>query len=305
MAACSLRAKCGYDSADIDVIVKSGDCAMVAKLAALLEQRFGARVDVPPELARLDELIHAAEHRSHRTFREDPVPDAWVRTLLACALSAPSKSDLQQLCVVRIEEASQRAAVAALVPTLEWVPSAPLLMIFCGDSRRIRRICALRERPFANDHLDAMFNASVDAALVMMNFIRVARAAGLGCCPISMVRDRAAELSALLELPAGVFPVAGMAAGFPAAEAPLSPRLPLSLTVHTDRYDDSDLEAEVDAYDKRRNAVQPIARDAQREIQRYGVEEKYGWSEDKARQVSRPARADFGRYLRQQGFRLD
>ncbi|TFH41477.1 MAG: NADPH-dependent oxidoreductase [Lysobacterales bacterium] len=278
---------------------------MAENLAALLEQRFGASVDVPPELADLEELMHAAGHRSHRKFTADPIPPAWTETLLACALSAPSKSDLQQLCVVRVEDASKRAAVAGLVPSLEWLPSAPLLLIFCGDSRRIRRICTLRERTFANDHLDAMFNASVDAALVMMNFIRVARAAGLGCCPISMVRDRAADLSRLLELPDGVFPVAGMAAGFPAGPAPLSPRLPMSLTVHTDRYDDSKLEHEVDGYDARRSATQPIASDKQRDTLHYGVQESYGWSEDKARQVSRPARADFGRYLREHGFRLD
>ncbi len=278
---------------------------MAENLAALLEQRFGVTVDVPPELARLDELVQVAAHRSHRAFTDDPVPPAWTETLLACALSAPSKSDLQQQCVVRVEDASKRAAVAALVPTLDWLPSAPLLLIFCGDSRRIRRICELRERPFANDHLDAMFNASVDASLVMMNFIRVARAAGLGCCPISMVRDRAAELSDLLELPDGVFPVAGMAAGFPAGPVAISPRLPMLLTVHTDRYDDSRLEPEVDAYDERRSAVQPTPKEKQRDTRRFGVEEKYGWSEDKARQVSRPQRADFGRYLREHGFRLD
>jgi nitroreductase len=278
---------------------------MAENLAALLEQRFGARVDVPPELTDLEELLHAASHRSHREFTDDPIPAAWTETLLACALSAPSKSDLQQVCIVRVEDAAKRTAVAGLVPTLEWLPGAPLLLIFCGDSRRIRRICALRERPFANDHLDAMFNASVDAALVMMNFIRVARAAGLGCCPISMVRDQAAALSDLLELPDGVFPMAGMAAGFPAKSVDLSPRLPLSLTIHTDRYDDSRLEAEVDAYDERRSAVQPVARIKQRDAERFGVQERYGWSEDKARQVSRPARADFGRYLREHGFRLD
>ena len=278
---------------------------MAENLAALLEQRFGATVDVPPELARLEELVQAAAHRSHRAFTDEPVPSSWTETLLACALSAPSKSDLQQLCIVRVEDASKRAAVAGLVPTLEWLPSAPLLLIFCGDSRRIRRICELRGRPFANDHLDAMFNASVDAALVMMNFIRVARAAGLGCCPISLVRDRAATLSELLELPDGVFPVAGMAAGFPAGPAPLSPRLPMSLTVHRDRYDDSRLEAEVDAYDQRRSALLPTPKDKQRDVQRFGVQESYGWSEDKARQVSRPQRADFGRYLREHGFRLD
>jgi len=274
-------------------------------LVMLLEQRFGTRVNVPAELAHLDELVHAAAHRSHREFTADPIPPAWTETLLACALSAPSKSDLQQVCVVRVEDDSKRAAVAALVPTLEWLPGAPLLLIFCGDSRRIRRICELRKRPFGNDHLDAMFNASVDTALVMMNFIRVARAAGLGCCPISMVRDRSAELSQLLELPDGVFPVAGMAAGFPAGPVAISPRLPMSLTLHTDRYDDSRLEEAVDAYDLRRSSAQPIAKEKQRDMQRFGAQEKYGWSEDKARQVSRPARADFGRYLREHGFSLD
>lgn len=278
---------------------------MAEDLASLLEQRFGERFSVPPELASSDELLGAAAHRSHRAFTDAPIPRHWTETLLACALSAPSKSDLQQVSVVRVEDASKRAAVAALVPSLDWLSQAPLVLIFCGDSRRIRRICELRNRPFANDHVDAMFNAAVDAALVMMNFIRVARAAGLGCCPISMVRDRSDELSRLLELPEGVFPVAGMAAGFPSAERAISPRLPLSVTVHTDRYDDSRLEEALEAYDRRRSAVQPIAREKQREQERFGVQDDYGWSEDKARQVSRPQRADFGSYLRNQGFRLE
>lgn len=278
---------------------------MTRDLAALLEARFGAPVDVPPELGRLEELVHAAAHHSDRAFADRPVPDAWIETLLACALSAPSKSDLQQVSVIRVEDPGKRAAVAALVPSLDWLPSAPVLLMFCGDGRRIRRICELRGRPFANDHLDAMFNPGVDAALVMMNFIRVARAAGLGCCPLSMVRDRAEDLSGLLELPEHVFPVAGMAVGFPARPGRMSPRLPLSLTVHRDRYDDGELEDALDAYDERRSAVQPIAPGKQREKDRFGVQERYGWSEDKARQVSSPARADFGAYLRRQGFRLD
>lgn len=278
---------------------------MAEDLASLLEERFGERFEVPPELAGVDELLGAAAHRSHRAFTDAPVPEDWIETLLACALSAPSKSDLQQVSVIRVADTSKRAALAALVPTLDWLPRAPLMLVFCGDSRRIRRICELRGRPFDNDHLDAMFNASVDAALVMMNFIRVVRASGLGCCPISMVRDRSAELSRLLELPAYVFPVAGMAVGYPASERMISPRLPLAVTVHTDRYDDSRLEEALESYDRRRNAVQPIAAEKQREQQRFGVQSDYGWSEDKARQVSYPQRADFGSYLREQGFRLE
>jgi nitroreductase/FMN reductase [NAD(P)H] len=278
---------------------------MAETLAELLEQRFGASLDIPPELAALDELVQSAAHRSHRAFTERPVPPAWLETLLACALSAPSKSDLQQVSVIRVEDPDKRRRVAELVPGLPWLPSAPVLLVFCGDGRRIRRICELRKRPFGNDHLDALFNPSVDAALVMMNFIRVAAAAGLGCCPISMVRNRATELSEILDLPRWVFPVAGMAAGFPAKSAPLSPRLPLSLSVHTDRYDDAHLESALADYDARRNRVQPRAREKQRDPERFGYTDDYGWSEDKARQVSETQRDDFGSYLRSQGFNLD
>lgn len=278
---------------------------MAEKLADLLEERFGPGLEVPAELARLDALVEIAVHRSHRRFSPEPVPPAWLDTLLACALSAPSKSDLQQVSVIRVEEPALRAAVAALLPTMPWVAKAPVLLVFCGDGRRIRRICEARARPFGNDHLDAMFNPTVDAALVLMNFIRAAEAAGLGCCPLSHLRNHAAELSQLLALPPLVFPMAGLVAGFPAGDVVMSPRLALSVTLHRDRYDDTGLATAIEDYDRRRNEQQPIAREKQRDPERFGHQEAYGWSEDKARQVSEREREDFGRYLREQGFRLD
>jgi nitroreductase/FMN reductase [NAD(P)H] len=59
----------------------------------------------------------------------------------------------------------------------------------------------------------------------------------------------------------------------------------------------------IDAYDKRRDAVRPYRK--QREAGRFGEASLYGWSEDKARQYSKPHRADFGAFVRAQGFRLD
>ena len=278
---------------------------MTDKLADLLARRFGPGIEVPPELARLESLSQIADHRSHRRFSAEPLPPGWLETLLACALSAPSKSDLQQVSIVCVEDARLREDVSALLPTMPWVAEAPVMLVFCGDGRRIRRICERRGRPFENDHLDAMFNPTVDAALALMSFIRAAEAAGLGCCPLSHLRNHPAELSRLLGLPPLVFPVAGLVAGFPAGDAPLSPRLPLSVTVHRDRYDDSALGEAIDGYDRRRAAAQPIAPEKQRAPERFGHQEDYGWSEDKARQVAECERADFGRYLRDQGFRLD
>ena len=51
---------------------------------------------------------------------------------------------------------------------------------------------------FANDHLDAFFNATVDAAIALEAFVATAEAAGLGCYPISVIRNHAEEVSGLL-----------------------------------------------------------------------------------------------------------
>jgi nitroreductase/FMN reductase [NAD(P)H] len=96
-----------------------------------------------------------------------------------------------------------------------------------------------------------------------------------------------------------------MVVGWPAQEGWISARLPLGVTVHRDRYDDGDLEAQVNGYDARRRAIFAIPDEKQQMIDRYGVAENYGWSEDKARQVSEPARDDFGAFIREQGFELD
>ena len=274
-------------------------------LSGLIRARFGESVDVPERLERNPELAGLAGHRSHRAFTPEPVPPALLRTLLAGAFSAPAKSDLQQSCVVNASDRSVQARIAALIPTMPWIADAPVLLVFCGDNRRIRRICELRGTPFANDHLDSFMNAAVDAGLVMAGFIRAAQAAGLGCCPLSAVRNHAAEVSDMLGLPDYVFPVAGMVAGYPAKEREVTPRLPLDAFVHDDRYDDGAFEEWIASYDTRRHAVLPLNPDRQRDPGRFGRADFYGWSEDKARQVAVSEREGFGAFIRSRRLRLD
>ena len=274
-------------------------------LSKLIRTRFGEHVDVPERLERNPELTGLAAHRSHRAFTSEPVSPELLRTLLAAAFSAPAKSDLQQSCVVQVSGRSVHERIAELIPSMPWIADAPVLLVFCGDNRRIRRICELRGTPFANDHLDSFLNAAVDAGLVMAGFIRAAQAAGLGCCALSAVRNHAAAIGEMLGLPDYVFPVAGMVAGYPAKERKLTPRLPLGAFVHTDRYDDGDFERWIESYDARRHAVLPLNPDRQRDPGRFGRSDFYGWSEDKARQVAVSERDDFGAFVRSQGFRLE
>ena len=274
-------------------------------IADLIEDRFGLPTEAGRDLPAEGELAAILTHRTHRRFTDAPVSDAMLEVLLACAFSAPAKSDLQQSAVVIVRDAAKRKAIADLIPAMPWIGTCPVFMVFLGDSRRIRRICELRGKPFANDHLDAMLNAAVDTGLVMMNFIRAAEAVGLGTCPISVVRNHIERVSEILGLPGHVFPVAGMTLGWPAQQGYISLRLPPSINVHVDSYDDSDLPAELDGYDRRRDARFSTPPDKQRKPEAYGIANFYGWSEDKARQVSETERRQLATFLRAQGFNLD
>ncbi len=82
-------------------------------------------------------------------------------------------------------------------------------------------------------------------------------------------------------------------------------RLPPKVTVHTDRYDDWDLAEEVAGYDQRRDERFSIPSSSHRMNNVYGEAKFYGWSEDKARQVSTAERDNLGRFVRAQGIRTD
>ena len=254
-----------------------------SRIATAVERRFGGTAEPVPATPHLDAIAALAGRSVCRRYRRDPVPEGLLRLLCATALSAPTKSDLQQATIVRVADPAKKAAVCALLPGSPWLAGAPELLVFCADGWRLRRLFARRGVGFPNEHLDAFFNAAVDAALVLGAFVSAAELAGLGCCPISQIRDHAETVDALLELPEWVVPVAGLALGYPEAKEPLSARLALSATVHTDRYDTAAVERELDAYDARRG------RD---------------WSGDKVKQYSRVMRADFGGYATRKGYRL-
>ena len=273
-------------------------------IADLIQDRFGLPARAGAETPAEGTVAQLLRHRTHRRYKPDPVPDDILEIALAAALSSPSKSDLQQVAVVVVRDRGAQAEIGSWIPDMPWIATAPLFMVFCGDNRRVRRIAELRGRPWPNDTLDMFMNAAVDAGMALQGFITAAEALGLGCCPISVVRNHVEKLSERLALAPNVFPVAGLCVGYPAQPGWISMRLPPALTVHTDRYDDKNFEAEIDAYDRRREARHATPRESQRAVDRFGVSDSYGWSEDKARQYSVPERHNFGPFIRRHGFEL-
>ena len=273
------------------------------RLKRHLTARFGTEPSIPDDLAGAETLAGMANHRTIRAYADRPVDPALTRLLAAVALSAPSKSDLQQADIILVEAPAQRAALAALMPDNPWAAKAPAFAVFCGNNRRQRRLHQLRGHPFVNDHLDAFFNAAVEAGIVLSAYVTAAEAAGLTTTPISAIRNHPEDVARILALPTHVFPVAGLCIGWPAHPGSINPRLPLATTVHTDRHDDSTFDTHLADYDTRRNLTRPFP--TRRRDDLFGADTPYTWSEDKARQYAQPERTGWGHFIRAIGFRLD
>ena len=269
----------------------------------LIEGRYGFDLEIPADVP--DGVQALLNRRVIRKYKTNPISEQTMALLLSAAQSAPTKSNLQQYSIVIIRDLEVRNAVSELVPSMPWVRNAPVIAIFLGDVRRIRRLAEIRGHTYQNNNADTFMNAAVDAALAMQCFITAADYLGLGTCPISYVRNRIDDLAEILDLPDGVFPISGLCIGYPDDAGYVSMRLPQKVVVHQDLYNDDDLETDVKDYDDRNHERFALTPTKQRHTDKYGVLEKCTWSENVARQLSLPERAGFADYLKRKGINLD
>jgi nitroreductase/FMN reductase [NAD(P)H] len=270
----------------------------MADSEALLRARFGidlAGTEIPDAIAGL------IDRRVTRRYTEQDVPEPLLNALIAAAQSAPAKSDLQQYSIIVMRDRHRIKQIADWIGSMDWIATAPVLLVWCGDMRRGQRLCEMHGMPHANNNLDTFLNTAVDCALAMGQFMAAADAVDIGTCPISYVRSHIERVSPLLGLPNGVYPVAGLTVGWPEFRRPVSMRLPPAVVVHRERYDDTRLESDIAAYDKRRG---PVAAGSLKNSDLYPPRDGVGWSENVARQLSVPERFGFAAYLKTRGFDL-
>jgi len=278
---------------------------LMSAYADVIQRRSGDGGSSGEGAVENDFIRRVISRKTVRRYSDVTPGDGLLDLLVAAALSASAKSDFQQASILRVSDPTERAAVGKLFPGMPWIGLSPVFFVFLGDARRLQRIGELRGKPVHSGTLEGFFNASVDAALAMQTMILCAESAGLGVCPISVIRNEIDAVAAILGLPDLVFPVAGLCLGYPQADGYVSLRLPRRVTTHRDRYDDSALPHAIDDYDRRRDALHGIPREQQRSNAEFGDAAFYGWSEDKARQAAKAEGAAFPPYLRSHGFSFD
>ena len=274
---------------------------MVAK-SGLSQGRYGLDLDLGDNIPEAIQSL--LQRRVIRKYKNAPLTEETINLLLSAAQSAPTKSNLQQYSIIMVSDSMLRDRIAALAPSMPWMKTAPLIAVFLGDVRRIRRLAEMRGHAYQNNNADTFMNAAVDAAVAMQCFMIAADHLGLGTCPISYIRDRIDDVAELLHLPDGVFPIAGLCVGYADDPGHVSMRLPQKIVVHQNHYDDSELEADIGKFDERAHARLALPPAKQRHIDKYGVLDKCTWSENAARQLSLPERAGFAEFLRRKGIEL-
>jgi nitroreductase/FMN reductase [NAD(P)H] len=89
--------------------------------AALWRARYGTEPDFAPPAGIVPGLAAILDRRVTRRYRPELVPEPLLRTLLAAAQSAPSKSDLQQYSIVVVQDPAKIALVADWIDTMAWL----------------------------------------------------------------------------------------------------------------------------------------------------------------------------------------
>ena len=276
------------------------------KFSKLVADRYAEEIDLDfSKIKGAETLKSILSRRSIRKFLNKPISKELLSLILAAAQSAPSKSNLQQYSILVIQDQNIKNEISNLIGNTKWALTAPIFFLYLADIRRNIKITNDRGYEHKNNNVDTFMNGVIDAALSMQSTICASESLGLGVCPISMIRNIIEEVKVICKLPKGVFPIAGLAVGWPDQKSNVSIRLSQDIVIHFNKYDEKDLIQKINRYDERVFKKDPIPENKQRHVDLYGVAKKGTWSENVSRQLSVPERTNFKKWLNENGFNLE
>jgi nitroreductase len=178
------------------------------------------------------------QHRSIRRYKKDEISNDLLNRIIEAGTRASTTGNMQLYSVIVTREAGNKSRLAPLHFNQTAVIQAPVLLTVCADVNRFSKWCEFREADASYDHFLWLINAIIDAMLFAQNICVAAETQGLGICYMGTTLYHAPEISAVLNLPAGVLPVTAITMGYPAAEPGLTDRLPLEAVIHDESYKD-------------------------------------------------------------------
>ena len=170
-------------------------------------------------------------HRTIRAYKDQPLTDAEVETLMDVARHTATSSFLQSCTILHITDPTVREAIGAASGQPYVGGTKGDLFIFVADLYRNSRIRA--EQGVSSEALGSInlfLTALEDALLAAQNVVVAAESMGLGTVYLGSILADPRSVVKTLELPELTFPVVGLLVGHPDQEPGQKPRMPLSVT---------------------------------------------------------------------------
>ncbi len=234
-------------------------------------------------------------HRSIRKFTDQPIDEALFADLISAGQAAATSSFLQGSTIIRVTRPGDARCNSRARRQSEVCGNRSGVSGVCADLKRPGNYCREYGKDFEGDYTEHFIIATVDVALMAQSLVTAAESVGLGICYIGGIRNNPGPVSELLELPRGVYPVFGLCLGYPDQDPECNRRLPQSVILKQEVYnEDGDHEA-IAAYDAQ---IQEYYRT------RTGGGHGTKWTEQVASLLSEKSRPHMKDFLAGQGFKF-
>jgi len=161
-------------------------------------------------------------HRSIRKFTADNPDNEIVETIMRAGQQAAFAGQLGSVVLSRDRKKNPFGA--------------PLHFIICVDLHRMQQVMSKRNWQMIASDMSMLMFGMQDASYMAQNIAIASESLGLGTCYLGFIPFQAANLIKRFDLPPKVFPLVGLAVGFPAEDPPVRPRYPLDFTLFDGKY---------------------------------------------------------------------
>ena len=166
-------------------------------------------------------------HRTIRAYKDQPLTEAEVTTLMDVARHTATSSFLQSCTILHITDPKVRETIGAASGQPYVGGTKGDLFIFVADLYRNSRIRA--EQGISSEALGSInlfLTAVEDALLAAQNVVVAAESMGLGTVYLGSILADPRIVVKVLELPELTFPIVGLLVGHPDQEPSQKPRMP-------------------------------------------------------------------------------
>lgn len=191
-------------------------------------------------------------HRSIRKFKNTPLTGEQIEAVVDAAQMAPTSAHMQPFSIIGITdlELRKKIAVPSENPSIE---ECGYFFIFCADLHRMMLAAGPDQQEKMGHNLSYSYfyqTAVLSTSLALQNANLAAESMGLGAVIIGGITGALPALDEWLGLPPYVIPLVGLAVGVPDESPEQKPRLPRSAVFFENRYEDHELKAKVEKYDR-------------------------------------------------------